>query len=185
MDRLSLPMAVQSLLMGAEMQNLPPVRRVVTGHDASGKAVVISDNTFDSVPNPKGTALFTLVWTSATSPVDNNDATDGRERNVDLTLPGGSVIRVVDMLPLTTAPMHRTSSLDYGIVISGEIELILDDGVTTLVKQGGIIIQRGTIHGWRNPSDDIPARVAFVLLDATPVTANGAPLPDIHPSGRT
>lgn len=163
------------------MTELPPIRRVVTGHDAAGKAVVISDATFDSVPNPKKTALFTLVWTSDGAPVDNDDATDGRDRNVDLTLPGGSVIRVVDMLPLTTAPMHRTSSLDYGIVVSGSIELLLDDGSATLVKPSGIIIQRGTIHSWRNSSATETARVVFVLLDAKPATVNGEPLRDVHP----
>lgn len=163
------------------MDILPPVRRVVTGHNEAGKAVVISDETFASIPNPKGTALFTLVWTSAQCPVDNDDAADGRERDVDLTLPGGSVIRVVDMLPLTTAPMHRTNSLDYGIVISGAIELILDDGCTVLVEQGGIVVQRGTIHSWRNLSADTTARVAFVLIDAKPATAGGLPLPEIHP----
>lgn len=164
------------------MSTLPPVRRVVTGHNAAGKAVVISNATFDSVPNPAKTAMFTLVWTSPTAPADNDDATDGRDRNVDLTLPGGSVIRVVDMLPLTTAPMHRTSSLDYGIVVAGSIELLLDDGSATLVEPGGIIVQRGTNHSWRNPSADVTARVAFVLLDAKPATVDGVPLPDIHPS---
>ena len=163
------------------MTKLPPVRRVVTGHDAAGMAVVISDATFDSIPNPKGTALLTLVWTSAGAPVDNDDATDGRDRDVDLTLPGGTVIRVVDMLPLTTAPMHRTSSLDYGIVISGAIELLLDDGSATLVEPGGIVVQRGTIHSWRNPSVDTMARVAFVLIDAKPVNVDGVPLRDVHP----
>ncbi len=163
------------------MTKLPPVRRVVTGHDAAGKAVVVSDQTFESVANPKGTALFTLLWSSDTSPVDNDDTTDGRDRKVDLTLPGGSVIRVVDMLPLTTAPMHRTSSLDYGIVVSGEIELLLDDGAATLVGQGGVIVQRGTIHSWRNPSATETARVVFVLLDAKPVIINGKPLREVHP----
>lgn len=163
------------------MTELPPVRRVVTGHDDAGKAVVISDATFDSVPNPARTANFTLIWTSNGAPVDNDDATDGRERDVDLVLPGGSVIRVGDLLPGTTAPMHRTSSLDYGIVISGAIELLLDDGSSTLVEQGGIIVQRGTNHSWRNPSADVTARVAFVLLDAKPATVNGVPLEDIHP----
>ena len=163
------------------MQTLPPVRRVVTGHDPSGRAVVISDMTFNSVPNPAKTARFTLVWTSPTAPADNDDATDGRDRDVDLTLPGGSVIRVVDMLPLTTAPMHRTSSLDYGIVISGSIELLLDDGSATLVEPGGIIVQRGTNHSWRNPSAEVTARVAFVLLDAKPATVDGVALEDIHP----
>ena len=163
------------------MTKLPRVRRVVTGHDDTGKAVIIADTTLDSVSNPAGTSHLTLVWTSQGTPVDNDEATDGRDRKVDLTLPGGSVLRVVDMLPGTTAPMHRTSSLDYGIVISGEIELILDDKVTTLIEPGGIIIQRGTIHSWRNPSLDETARVAFVLLDAKPATVNGIALEDIHP----
>ncbi|UAJ12574.1 cupin domain-containing protein [Glacieibacterium megasporae] len=163
------------------MKNLSPVRRVVTGHDAAGKAVVISDDAFLGQPNPNGTAILTTIWTSTGSPVDNDDATDGRSRNVDLVLPSGSVIRTVDMFPGTTAPMHRTSSLDYGIVLSGSIELILDDGATTLVEPGGIVIQRGTIHSWRNPSADTTARVAFVLLDAKPVTVDGKPLEDLHP----
>lgn len=159
----------------------PPVHRVVTGHDAAGKAVVIDDSQLDSVAIPSGDARFTLIWTTATAPVDNDDTTDGRDRAVDLTLPGGSVLRVVDMLPGKRAPMHRTNSLDYGIVISGAVELVLDDGATTLVEAGGIIIQRGTIHSWYNPSADVPARIAFVLLDATPATVDGALLPDIHP----
>ena len=162
---------------------LDPVRRVVTGHDAGGKAVVISDNLLDSRPNPTGASSFTLVWTTDASPVNNDDTTDGRERPVGLTMPGGSVLRVVDLLPGKSAPMHRTSSLDYGIVLSGAIELVLDDAATTLVEAGGIIVQRGTIHAWRNPSMEVAARVAFVLLDATPATADGIPLADIHPSG--
>lgn len=164
------------------MSTLPPVRRVVTGHDAAGKAVVISDSTLDGVATAAGKSILTLVWTSVGMPIDNDDATDGRDRDVGLTLPGGSVIRTVDMLPGSTAPMHRTNSLDYGIVISGSIELILDDGAATLVEAGGIVIQRGTIHAWRNPSATETARVAFVLLDAKPATVDGAPLPDIHPS---
>lgn len=163
------------------MPKLPPVRRVVTGHDAAGKAVVIDDQSFDPIGIPTGDARFTVVWSTPTAPVDNDDTFDGRKRNVDLTLPGGSVLRVVDMLPGKSAPMHRTSSLDYGIVLSGEIELVLDDGASTLVKAGGIIIQRGTIHSWYNPSADVPARIVFVLLDAAPATVDGVPLPDIHP----
>ncbi|NIJ07305.1 quercetin dioxygenase-like cupin family protein [Sphingomonas vulcanisoli] len=158
-----------------------PVRRIVTGHDEAGKAVVLSDTLLDPRPIPSGDATFTLVWTTATTPVDNDDATDGSDREVGLTLPGGSVLRMVDMLPGKSAPMHRTSSLDYGIVISGAIELVLDDGAATRIEAGGIVIQRGTIHSWRNPSADTVARVAFVLLDATPVTIGGMPLPDIHP----
>lgn len=164
------------------MTDLPPIRRVVTGHDAAGKAVVIIDDIPPVRGNPSGSSLFSLIWTSEGAPVDNDDAVDGGKRKVDLTLPGGSVIRVLDMLPGTVAPMHRTSSLDYGIVISGVIELILDDGFSTLVEPGSVVVQRGTIHSWRNPSEDVIARVAFVLLDAKPVTVDGAPLEDIHPN---
>ena len=164
------------------MSPLPPVRRVVTGHDDAGKAIVIADDTFVGRPNPAGTSILTVLWTSSGAPADNDDATDGRDAQVELTLPGGSVLRTVDMLPGSVAPMHRTSSLDYGIVVTGSIELILDDGLTLLVEQGGVVVQRGTIHSWRNPSQTETARVAFVLLDAKPVTVNGEPLADIHPS---
>lgn len=166
------------------MTALPPVHRVVTGHDAAGKAVVIDDAQLDPVEIPSGDAHFTLIWTTATAPVDNDDATDGAARNVGLALPGGSVLRVVDMLPGKTAPMHRTSSLDYGIVISGAVELLLDDGHSTLVEAGGIIVQRGTIHAWHNPSANVTTRIAFVLLDAKPVTVKGALLEDVHPNLR-
>jgi quercetin dioxygenase-like cupin family protein len=158
-----------------------PVRRVVTGHDAKGRAVVIADSVLDGITIPSGGTLLTLVWTTAAAPVDNDDAADGREREVGLTLPGGSVLRVVEMLPGTRSAMHRTNSLDYGIVLSGTIELELDDGAVTRLEPGSIIVQRGTMHAWRNPSADAPARVAFVLLDATPATVDGAPLPSVSP----
>jgi quercetin dioxygenase-like cupin family protein len=153
----------------------------VTGHDAGGRAVVIADSLLDSIPISSGDTLLTLVWTTACAPVDNDDPADGRERAVGLTLPGGSVLRVVEMLPGTRSAMHRTNSLDYGIVLSGTIELELDDGAVTLIEPGGIIIQRGTMHAWRNPSADTAARIAFVLLDATPATVDGAPLPSVSP----
>lgn len=163
------------------MTTLPPVRRVVTGHDAAGKAVVIADSKLEARPIPSGDAQFTLVWTTATAPVDNDDATDGAERAVGLTLPGGSVLRVVDMLPGKSSPLHRTDSLDYGIVLSGAVEMVLDDGATTLVEAGGIVVQRGTMHAWRNPSADVTARIAFVLLDAAPATVGCAVLPAVEP----
>jgi quercetin dioxygenase-like cupin family protein len=77
------------------------------------------------------------------------------------------------------SPMHRTSSLDYGIVLSGQVELILDDGAITVVEAGEVVIQRGTIHAWRNSTDKV-ARIAFVLLDASPATVKGESLPDVH-----
>lgn len=163
------------------MQTTPPLRRVVTGHDQAGRAVVIADSLLTGRPNPSGDAWMTLAWTTPTAPVDNDDATDGRDRAVGLTLPGGSVLRIVDLKPGMRSAMHRTNSLDYGIVMSGTVELELDDEAVTVLETGDVIVQRGTIHAWRNPSADTVARIAFVLLDATPATVDGVPLPDISP----
>jgi quercetin dioxygenase-like cupin family protein len=85
------------------------------------------------------------------------------------------------MLPGKSSPMHRTNSLDYGIVISGQLELELDDGVKTLLGPGDIVIQRGTMHLWRNPSDSENCRIVFVLTEATAVEVDGEPLPELHP----
>jgi quercetin dioxygenase-like cupin family protein len=160
--------------------NPPSLRRVVTGHDTAGRAVVTHDALLASHPIPTGQA--TLIWTSASMPVDNDDVADGRDREVGLTLAGGTVLRVIDLLPGKRSAMHRTSSLDYGIVISGVVELELDDSVVTLIEAGAIIVQRGTIHAWRNPSADVVARIAFVLIDAMPATSNGEALQPIMPS---
>ncbi|MDZ5650778.1 cupin domain-containing protein [Nitrospirillum sp. BR 11828] len=163
---------------------LPPVRRVVTGHDAQARAVFTADDEFPTRRIPSGDAAFTLLWTTATVPADNNDETDGRLREAGLTLNQGSVIRVVDMLPGGVSPMHRTNSIDYGIVLSGEVELELDDGVKKTVGAGGIIVQRGTMHLWRNPSTTTPARIVFVLIEAPPYLHDGRPLPEDKPEHR-
>ena len=158
-----------------------PVRRIVTGHDANGRAVFRDDAQFALKDIPSGDAAFALIWTAPDLPVDNNDQTDGRERDAGLTLNGGSVIRVADMHPGAVSPMHRTNSLDYGIVLSGRLELELDDGAKTLLGPGDVVVQRGTMHLWRNPSDTEPCRIVWVLTEATPVEVGGAPLPEVHP----
>jgi len=156
-------------------------RRLVTGHDAAGRAVFVSDEILMPQRLPGGDADFALIWTSAVLPADNNDDADGRERPAGLTLHGGSVIRVVDMLPSGASPMHRTDSLDYGIVLSGTVELELDDGLTTTLGPGDVIVQRGTMHAWRNPDVSVPARIVFVLTEALPRLVGGVPLPEVQP----
>lgn len=158
-----------------------PVRRIVTGHDERGRAVIGSDERFEPTPIPSGDAAFCLVWTAPDLPVDNNDPVDGRDREAGLTLKGGSVIRVTDIYPGEASPFHRTNSLDYGIVLSGALELELDDGARTLLGPGDIVVQRGTMHLWRNPSPTETCRIVFVLTEATPVAVNGRPLDALHP----
>lgn len=154
------------------------VRRVVTGHDSTGRSIFQWDDEVEPVLVSRGEAAMALIWTTATMPADNNDETDGRDREVGVTLPGGSVLRVVDLLPGQESPMHRTSSVDYGIVLSGRVVLELDDGVTTELYPGDVLVQRGTMHLWRNPSDVEPCRMVFVLLDAAPVRIDGTELRD-------
>lgn len=159
---------------------LAPVQRVVTGHDGKGRAVFRSEDV--SLPRmvASGDAAMLTIWTTATVPADNNDETEGRDRPTGTTLNGGSVIRIVDMLPHAQSPMHRTNSIDYGIVLKGEIELELEDGLKKTVREGGIIVQRGTNHLWRNTTDTV-CRIVFVLIEAPAYLHEGVPLEEAKP----
>jgi quercetin dioxygenase-like cupin family protein len=154
------------------------IRRVVTGHNSDGIAVFTNDEWFETQLIPTGDAAMSTIWTTLNVPADLNDETDGAKRDAGTTLKGGSVIRIVDMLPNAASPMHRSSSIDYGIVLSGQIELELDNQVVKTLGAGSIIVQRGTIHKWRNPSSDEICRIVFVLTEAKPYTFNGKPLED-------
>ncbi len=159
---------------------LPPIQRVVTGHDANGRAVFKSEDVRVPERIPTGDADFLLLWTTPTVPADNNDETDGRDRDVGTTLMGGSAFRIVDMLPGGQSPFHRTNSIDYGIVLEGEIELELEDGRKKTIGKHGVIIQRGTNHLWRNTTDKV-CRIAFILVEAPPYLHNGKPLDEAKP----
>lgn len=143
------------------------VRRIVTGHDADGSAVIREDKMMETrVLGAE--AEMVLAWTTDTFPSDNNDDFDGALREVKRVSPGGSVLQFVTMHPHTSSKHHRTLSLDYGIVLEGEVTLQLDNGEETVCRPGDVVIQRGTIHTWRNDGD-VPTKVAFILLDAKPV----------------
>ena len=159
---------------------LPAVQRVVTGHDAKGRAIFISEDVSPTKMIPSGDASFLKIWATETVPADLNDERDGRDLPTGLTLEGGSVIRIVDMLPGKESPMHRTNSVDYGIILKGEIELELDDGAKRTVREGGIIIQRGTNHLWRNTTNQ-PCRIAFILIEAPAYLHDGKPLDEMKP----
>ncbi|KAI4750893.1 hypothetical protein E4T44_14902 [Aureobasidium sp. EXF-8845] len=88
----------------------------------------------------------------------------------------GSVLRFVDCPPGSTSPMHRTVSLDYGVVLIGEMELVLDSGETRVMKVGDVAVQRGTNHAWRNTSKTEWARMMYVLQPSLPISINGKPL---------
>jgi quercetin dioxygenase-like cupin family protein len=155
------------------------IRRIVTGHSEEGKAIFTIDEEIETIVIPTGDAAMATIWTTADVPADCNDDTDGRLRDAGTTLNGGSVIRIVDMLPGASSPMHRTSSIDYGIVMSGSIELELENNVYKTIYAGQIIVQRGTIHKWRNPSNLEICRIIFVLTEAKPFEIDGEALPEV------
>lgn len=147
------------------------VRRIVTGHDREGNAVIREDKTMDTKVLG-AEAEMVLAWTTDTFPSDNTDEFDGALRDVRRVSPGGSVLQFVTMHPHTASKHHRTHSLDYGIVLEGEVTLQLDGGKETVCRPGDVVIQRGTIHTWRNDAD-VPTKVAFILLDAAPIEVEG------------
>jgi quercetin dioxygenase-like cupin family protein len=147
------------------------VRRVVTGHDANGKATVMIDEIAQNVISTRPGANSAVIWTTEGWPVDNDGHEDTSTRKVGTTLPGGTVFRVVQFNPGVAPRNHRTDSIDYAVVISGEIDMDLD-GTEVHLKAGDVLVQRGTIHNWINRGTE-PCVIAFALIDAKPVTAGG------------
>ena len=154
------------------------VRRVVTAHDSRGRSVVQSDESFQPVAVAGGEARFALVWTTAQVPADNMGDTEGAARDAGLTIRNGSVIRIVDFRPGSRSPMHRSYSVDYGLVVHGQVDLELDGGEVKHLKAGDIVVQRGTNHLWINPSNTEWSRMAFILIEAKPVVVDGRVLDD-------
>lgn len=143
------------------------IRRVVSGHDDDGNAIIVSDTVLPGLALDAA-AESVLAWSTDVFPSDNTDETDGGRRDIGLVSPGGSALRFVTMSPHTSSPHHRTQSLDYGIVLDGEVELELDGGSSVRLQKGDVVVQRGTIHTWRNSTDQ-PSTMVFVLLDAAPI----------------
>jgi mannose-6-phosphate isomerase-like protein (cupin superfamily) len=171
------------------------VRRVVTGHDADGKAIVISDGPATNVRRRREMAGMAshLLWVTDETPANIAGPADRADRQIGVAPPpAGSILRVVDFPPEGTGGAaldnqamlrdmglpsenpaakaiahpgaHRTRSIDYAIVLSGEIDMWLDDSAVHL-KAGDILVQQGTNHAWVNRGTET-CRIVFVLIDA-------------------
>ncbi len=179
--------------------NSPSFRRVVTGHNSAGQAVITEDGPPPRVAyiGDESGPIFYEVWSTLQTPARiDRSSSEPHENGIKLAPPtNGTRIRVVDFPPegdslndlspeeararfaevgaeyasshdgVTSrhAYMHRTETIDYGIILEGEITLIMDEGEVT-VSAGDIVVQRGTNHGWSNRSDK-NCRIAFVLID--------------------
>ena len=170
---------------------MKPVRRVVTGH-RDARAVVLYDS---GAPNQRlrqaSGLVSTLVWVTDETPADISGSADRAAREIGVPPPpNGSILRVVDFPPEGGARsrqailaemgvgdhggarhpgMHRTRSIDYAIVLEGEIEMLLDEGEVHL-QAGDVLVQQGTNHAWVNRGTT-PCRIAFVLIDAKEIPA--------------
>lgn len=172
------------------------IRRVVTGHDGQGRSVFLSDGPSPHVLTLPGRADFALtnLWVTDAAPASNEGNADAAARPVVLEPPAsGTIFRVVEFPPEKAGGafdrkaafvamgaahamdpdgsrhpgMHKTDTVDYAIVLSGEIHALMDDG-ETLLRTGDCLIQRGTNHAWSNRSD-APCLVAFILVSARPL----------------
>jgi quercetin dioxygenase-like cupin family protein len=153
------------------------LRRVVTGHDASGKAIVTIDETCRNIVSPRAGVSTCVAWTSEGFPVDNNGTADEALRQTGTTHDNGTVFRIIEFAPGNAERNHRTDSIDYAVVMSGEIDMDLD-GQEVHLKAGDVIVQRGTIHNWINRGSE-PCVIAFVLIAARSAVAGGKALPPI------
>lgn len=149
------------------------IRRVVTGHDENGKAKVIIDGIAGNERAGSAAGQYnTLMWCTDAMPCDmpiGEDAEDMGGRKLGTYPPvNGTRFMIADYPPGNIPRMHRTETIDYIIVLDGEIEMELDDKEVVTIRQGDVMIQRGTYHAWRNVSDR-PCSMAFVLVDAKPL----------------
>lgn len=150
------------------------VRRVVTGHDSDGRAVVLSDGIARNVISARPGQERCLLWMTDTLPVRNDGDEDMGDRVVGVGQKGGSVFGVLRIEPGCQPRMHRTLTADFGIILEGSIVLELDDSEVEL-KAGDVFVQRGTVHAWHNRGD-VPCVFAVTMIDADPVTIAGRTL---------
>ena len=140
-------------------------RRIVTGHDAQGRAVIVHDGAAQNVKRRPSGLVSTLLWTTDESPANVSRKDDRAAREVGIPPPErGSIFRVVDFPPGAKGEMHRTRSIDYAVVIEGEIDMLLPDGEVHL-RAGDVLVQQATDHAWENRSK-ANCRIAFILIDA-------------------
>jgi len=160
-------------------------RRIVTGHNPQGKSIFVSDGQSPATFHRAGFTTISDYWVTDNTPASNAGNDEGAPKNFSLPPPhAGSVFRVVDLPPDKTRyaaagaqpdhavagrhpGFHKTDTIDYAIVLEGEVWAMMDEGEDKLMKAGDVLVQRGTSHAWSNRSDR-NCVIAFILIDAKP-----------------
>jgi mannose-6-phosphate isomerase-like protein (cupin superfamily) len=158
------------------MAKAPSVRRVITGHDAAGKARVLIDEVCTDFVEGRPKGFLRNIWTTDTAPANNDGQADAGARPGRFTMiENGTVFRILHFLPGVAQRVHRTDSIDYLVVMAGEIDMELDDGEQVHLQAGDVMVQRGTVHNWVNRGTE-PCTLAVILVHAKPVEAGGKTL---------
>lgn len=162
--------------------DLPAIRRYITTHSAEGEAVFLSQSLIPEFI-PSHTAgqdgEISMLYVTVTNPVSVDDELDVAayddylHLSPGLTTSQGSVMRIIDLRPSKVTPMHRTVSLDYVVVLEGDIDLVLDSGQSRILHRGDVIVQRGTAHSFRNRSSNSWCRLLFVFLPLNEIVIKG------------
>ncbi|KAH8807854.1 cupin domain-containing protein [Xylogone sp. PMI_703] len=162
----------------------PPARRIITGHTPEGKATIISDKLLSPVSPAAPTDLshdaskggFINLWRTDGFPANvNGEPKESHGAAVPISDSTDTIIRIVDLAPGVSVPMHRTISNDVVHVTKGELTLELDDGVETVLKAGDTCVQRGTVHAWHNRTSEM-VRGFFVMMPGTEAVVEGKKL---------
>jgi mannose-6-phosphate isomerase-like protein (cupin superfamily) len=164
------------------MDNAIQIRRVVTGHNNKGRSIVLGDSAIKLIATPSSTVG--QAWVTDLIPADNEGSADHSDRPLSLQPPAGGAMLWIVVIPArptsdkgpsvhdtSDLALHTTATIDYMIVLSGEITMLLDEEETTL-RRSDVLIQRGTAHAWENRGSE-PAVLAVTLLDAKPIVASG------------
>ena len=142
------------------------IRRVVTTHDAQGKARVMVDSPADNPTSRRSGHQSQLIWMTDVTPSDLSHNEDMGARDAERPPPaGGTIFRVLELQPGVSAEMHRTDTVDYVIMLEGAIDMEMDDGFEVHLEAGDVMVQRGTYHSWTNRGT-VPCRLAAILVDA-------------------
>ena len=143
------------------------IRRVVTGHDANGKAIIAIDEIVSDISQPRPGQSGALVFMTQGFPIDNSDVPVDGSAPAAGVVPGRSTFRITTFEPGVAPRAHRTQSFEYGVVLSGEIKMVIEDA-SVLLKSGDCFVQRGTIHDWINEGS-VPCVVAMISMAALPL----------------
>ncbi|KAJ5514943.1 Cupin 2 conserved barrel [Penicillium fimorum] len=164
---------------------LPYIRRYITTHNTEGESVFLSHAQVpDYLPStPSGDdGEIALLYATTTMPASVDAEADVAmydeflHQPPGITVDGGTVFRLIDLRPGRATPMHRTVSVDYGVIIEGDVDLLLDSGASRRMHRGDVSVQRGTAHSFRNVSDTKWCRMLFVYLPMEKVNIRGKDL---------